>query len=238
MSQIVIPEVHPHRLGDSPDLPAAIQRVRDAIIATQAGTPVILFDDDDRENEADLIIAAERITERSMAQLIRDCSGIVCLCLSDDVADRLDLRPMVAVNGSRHGTAFTVSIEAREGVSTGVSAADRVRTIRAAIGSDAKPADLVSPGHVFPLRARSGGVLARRGHTEGAVDLAVLAGLRPAAVLCELMHPDGTMMRYSEALAYGRRLGLPHLSIDDLVLYRTVAGDVNQEGGGMRLEAS
>ena len=126
---------------------------------------------------------------------------------------------MVAFNGSRHGTAFTVSIEAREGVSTGVSAADRLRTVQAAIREGAQPQDLVRPGHVFPLRARSGGVMERRGHTEGAVDLARMAGLHPTAVLCELMNPDGTMMRRAEALAYAERYGLPDLTIDELAAY-------------------
>ena len=141
------------------------------------GRAVVLQDDRDRENEADLIVAAEHMTVSTMAMLIRECSGIVCLCLPDEKIRALGLPPMVAHNESRHGTAFTVSIEAREGVSTGVSAADRLTTIRAAIAEHAQPADIVSPGHVFPLRAQPGGVLTRRGHTEGTVDLAVLSGL-------------------------------------------------------------
>lgn len=200
-------------------------RVQRALNAMRAGRPVVLFDDDDRENEADLIVAAQCLTVDTMAQLIRDCSGIVCLCLTEEVADRLDLPPMTVHNGSRHGTAFTVSIEAREGVSTGVSAADRLRTVRTAIREDARPEDLARPGHVFPLRARNGGVLARRGHTEGSVDLARMAGLRPEAVLCELMNPDGTMMRRSEALAYADRLGLPDLTVEELVAYRSLSDE-------------
>lgn len=203
-------------------------RVQQALNAMRAGRPVVLFDDDDRENEADLIVAAQCLTVDTMAQLIRDCSGIVCLCLTEEVADRLDLPPMTVHNGSRHGTAFTVSIEAREGVSTGVSAADRLRTVQTAIREDAQPKDLARPGHVFPLRARTGGVLARRGHTEGSVDLARMTGLRPAAVLCELMNPDGTMMRRSEALAYAERHGLPDLTIEELVAYRSLSDGVSR----------
>jgi 3,4-dihydroxy 2-butanone 4-phosphate synthase len=195
-------------------------RLRIALDAIRHGRAVVLQDDDDRENEGDLVVAAERITVPMMATLIRECSGIVCLCLGDAELQRLALPPMVAHNGSRHGTAFTVSIEAREGVSTGVSAADRVTTIRTAIAPDASAADLVSPGHVFPLRAAPGGVLERRGHTEGAVELARLAGLRPAAVLCELMNEDGTMMRGEQLVAFSRRHGYPMLTIDELVAHR------------------
>ncbi len=195
-------------------------RLRRAVDAIRHGRAVILTDDDDRENEGDLIVAAERITVPMMATLIRECSGIVCLCLTEDRLRQLELPPMVTRNESRHGTAFTVSIEAREGVSTGVSAADRVTTIRAAIAPQAASGDLVSPGHVFPLRAAEGGVLERRGHTEGAVELARLAGLQPAAVLCELMNADGSMKRGAELLAFARAEGFPMLSIAELVAYR------------------
>ena len=198
-------------------------RLRIALDAIRHGRAVILLDDDDRENEGDLIVGADRITVPMMATLIRECSGIVCLCLTDETLQRLALPPMVAHNGSRYGTAFTVSIEAREGVTTGVSAADRVATIRTAIDGDAVATDLVSPGHVFPLRAAPGGVLERRGHTEGAVELARLAGLQPAAVLCELMNPDGTMMRGPELLAFSRAHGYPMLTIAELVTYRRAA---------------
>ena len=195
-------------------------RLRIALDAIRHGRAVILQDDDERENEGDLIVAAERITVPMMATLIRECSGIVCLCLPDEHLQRLALPPMVANNGSRYGTAFTVSIEAREGVTTGVSAADRVTTIRAAMARGASSVDLVSPGHVFPLRAAPGGVLERRGHTEGAVELARLAGLQPAAVLCELMNADGSMMRGDQLVAFSRRAGYPMLTIDELVAYR------------------
>jgi 3,4-dihydroxy 2-butanone 4-phosphate synthase len=196
-------------------------RIAAALDATRAGIPVILLDDFDRENEADLIVAAEKLTVASMALMIRECSGIVCLCLSADKVRALDLPPMAADNGSRYGTPFTVSIEAREGVTTGVSAADRVTTIRAAIAPDAQPSDLVRPGHVFPLRANPAGVLGRKGHTEGSVDLAVLAGLQPAAVLCELMNEDGTMMRGDAIERFARERGFPILTIAELIAWRT-----------------
>ena len=195
-------------------------RIADALEAMRAGRAVVLQDDHDRENEADLIVAAERITPETMALLIRECSGIVCLCLTDETVRALELPPMVQTNESRNGTAFTVSIEAREGVHTGVSAADRVTTIRAAIADGAKPHDIVRPGHVFPLRAQPGGVLARRGHTEGTVDLSILAGLKPAGVLCELMNPDGTMTRGDDVERFAQQHGLPMLTIAELVVFR------------------
>lgn len=195
-------------------------RIAAALQALREGRAVALLDDDDRENEADLIFAAEKLDAAGMALMIRECSGIVCLCLPDDTVRALHLPPMVADNGSRYGTAFTVSIEAREGVTTGVSAVDRLTTIRAAIADNAKPADIVSPGHVFPLRAQSGGVLTRRGHTEGTVDLTILAGLKPAGVLCELMNPDGTMSRGAEIDAFVTAHDIPVLTIAELADFR------------------
>jgi 3,4-dihydroxy 2-butanone 4-phosphate synthase len=196
------------------------KRIEAALTALRAGIPVVLLDDDDRENEADLIAAAETLTRDVMARLIRDCSGIVCLCLDDATVRQLDLPPMAARNECRHGTAFTVSVDARHGISTGVSAADRLATVRAAIADHAKPADLLRPGHMFPLRAHPGGVLARRGHTEGAVELARLAGLKPAAVLAELMTKEGEMVRSKGAKLYARRNGMPVLTIAELVAFR------------------
>lgn len=195
-------------------------RIAAALDAMRAGIPVILLDDFDRENEADLIVAAEHITSDTMALMIRECSGIVCLCLPDDKVRALELPPMAPDNGSRFGTPFTVSIEARHGVTTGVSAADRVTTIRAAIAHNARPDDVVRPGHVFPLRATPGGVLARAGHTEGSVDLARLAGLQPAAVLCELMNPDGTMMRGEQIEQFAQERDFPILTIAELIQWR------------------
>jgi 3,4-dihydroxy 2-butanone 4-phosphate synthase len=197
------------------------QRIEAAIAAMRAGIPVVMLDDHDRENEADLVVAAETLTRDVMARMIHDTSGIVCLCLEDETVRRLDLPPMAARNECRNGTAFTVSIDARHGISTGVSAADRLVTVRAAIAEHAKPADLIRPGHIFPLRANPGGVLARRGHTEGSVDLARLAGLKPAAVLAELMTKDGEMLRSKAAKSYARRHGFPVLTIAELVAYRT-----------------
>ena len=196
------------------------KRIEAALTAMRAGIPVVLLDDDDRENEADLIAAADTLTRDVMARLIRDCSGIVCLCLDDATVRQLDLPPMAARNECRNGTAFTVSIDARHGITTGVSAADRLATVRAAIADHAKPTDLIRPGHMFPLRAHPGGVLARRGHTEGAVELAQLAGLKPAAVLAELMTKDGEMVRGKGAKLYARRNGMPVLTIAELVAFR------------------
>lgn len=195
-------------------------RIAAALHAMRTGVPVILLDDFDRENEADLIVAAEKITDDTMALMIRECSGIVCLCLTDEKVRALELPPMAPENGSRYGTPFTVSIEARHGVTTGVSAADRVATIKAAIARNAQPDDVVRPGHVFPLRATPGGVLARAGHTEGSIDLARLAGLQPAAVLCELMNADGTMMRGEQIEQFAEERGLPILTIAELIQWR------------------
>lgn len=195
-------------------------RLPEALQAMREGRPVILMDDADRENEADLIVAAEKLTVPTMALLIRECSGIVCLCLSRDAVHALELPPMVEFNESRFSTAFTVSIEARHGVTTGVSAPDRTTTIRAAIAKNAKPSDLVRPGHVFPLCAHDDGVLGRRGHTEGAVDLACLAGLQPAAVLCELMNPDGSMARGEDIDRFALEHDLPIITIDELIRFR------------------
>ncbi|WP_411994783.1 3,4-dihydroxy-2-butanone-4-phosphate synthase [Agarivorans sp. DSG3-1] len=197
-----------------------IQRVDAALAALRQGQGVLVVDDEDRENEGDLIFAAETLTNAQMAMLIRECSGIVCLCLNDDKIKQLDLPPMVSDNSSQFGTAFTVSIEAKQGVTTGVSAADRVTTIKTAIAEGAKPSDLARPGHVYPLRAQPGGVLTRRGHTEGTVDLVTLAGLTPAGVLCEVTMPNGTMARLPEIVAFAKQHAMPVLSIEDIVEYR------------------
>jgi 3,4-dihydroxy 2-butanone 4-phosphate synthase len=180
----------------------------DVLAAIAAGQPVLVLDDEGRENEADLICAADRIRTETMAMLIREGSGIVCLCIRPGKASELRLRPMVEVNRSRHATAFTQSIEAAFGVSTGVSAADRVQTIQCALRSTLERSEIVSPGHVFPLIAREGGVLEREGHTEAAVDLAELAGCHPSGVLCELMNPDGSMARGVQVADFARRHGL------------------------------
>ncbi|HWI81030.1 3,4-dihydroxy-2-butanone-4-phosphate synthase [Ramlibacter sp.] len=180
----------------------------DVLDALPAGRPVLVLDDAARENEADLVCAADRLSEPVMAMMIREGSGIVCLCITPEHAAALQLRPMVEVNRSRFGTAFTQSIEAAQGVSTGVSAANRVQTIRCALRSAAGGREIVSPGHVFPLVARPGGTLERDGHTEAAVDLPALAGLAPAGVLCELMNADGSMATGAQVARFARAHGL------------------------------
>ena len=196
------------------------ERIEKALAALRAGQGVLVVDDENRENEGDIIFPAATLTVPQMAMLIRECSGIVCLCLTDAKADSLDLPPMVEHNTNRNHTAFTVSIEAAEGVSTGVSATDRLTTVRAAVAPHAVPEDLHRPGHVFPLRARPGGVLERRGHTEATVDLMRLAGWDPYGVLCELTLSDGSMARLPEVIEFGRCHGMPVATVDDLAQYR------------------
>ncbi len=196
------------------------QRVEAAIAAFKQGNGVLVLDDESRENEGDLIFPAETITTEQMAKLIRYGSGIVCLCITDELCRQLDLPPMVQDNTSVNKTAFTVTIEAAKGVSTGVSAADRVTTIKAAIADGAKPQDLHRPGHVFPLRAVEGGVLSRRGHTEASVDLAILAGYKPAAIICEITNDDGSMARAPEIIKFAQQFNFPIVTIEDLVSYR------------------
>lgn len=196
------------------------QRVEAAIAAFKQGNGVLVLDDESRENEGDLIFPAETITTEQMAKLIRYGSGIVCLCITDELCKQLDLPPMVQDNTSVNKTAFTVTIEAAKGVSTGVSAADRVTTIKAAIADGAKPQDLHRPGHVFPLRAANNGVLERNGHTEAAVDLARLAGYKKAGVICEITNDDGSMARAPEIIKFAQQFNFPIVTIEDLVSYR------------------
>ncbi|MCO6537346.1 MAG: 3,4-dihydroxy-2-butanone-4-phosphate synthase [Gilliamella sp.] len=197
-----------------------IERVKKAIASIKAGQGVLVLDDEDRENEGDIIWAAESITIEQMALTIRYGSGIVCLCLPKKRCDELNLPMMVENNTSKNNTAFTISIEAANGVTTGVSAADRVTTIKAAVNDNAKPSDLNHPGHVFPLVAKEGGVLIRRGHTEASIDLVTLAGLKPAAVLCELTNDDGTMARAPEVVKFANQYHMPVVTIEDIVEYR------------------
>lgn len=196
-------------------------RVEKAISYLQAGKGILLVDDENRENEGDIIYSAEKMTVKDMALMIRECSGIVCLCLTPEKCDSLGLRQMVGENTSKNQTAFTISIEAREGVTTGVSAADRIQTIKTAIAPDTKPEDLSHPGHVFPLQAKKNGVLERRGHTEGSVDLVKLAGLGDTAVLCELTNEDGTMARLPEIIRFATLHDMTIVSVDDICKYRT-----------------
>ena len=197
-----------------------IERAERSIEAIRQGRGVMVLDDENRENEGDMVFAAETITVEQMALTIRHGSGIVCLCLTDERRQQLELPMMVENNSSQFKTGFTVTIEAAHGVTTGVSAADRVTTIRAAVADGAVPADLNRPGHVFPLRAQNGGVLTRRGHTEASVDLATLAGLKPYGVLCELTNDDGSMARAPEVIVFAKAHDMPVVTIDDLVQYR------------------
>lgn len=197
-----------------------LERVQKAIKSLQSGDGIIVTDDEDRENEGDLIFAAESVTVTQMNMLIRECSGIVCLCITPEKAQALELPMMVQHNTSRFGTSFTISIEAATGVTTGVSAADRVTTVKAAVADHAGAGDLRRPGHVFPIVADPGGVLKRKGHTEATVDLARLAGLRPYGLLCELMNSDGTMSRLPEITLFAEKHTIPVTTVSDLVEYR------------------
>ncbi|WP_433294913.1 bifunctional 3,4-dihydroxy-2-butanone-4-phosphate synthase/GTP cyclohydrolase II [Actinoplanes sp. CA-030573] len=191
-----------------------------AIADIAAGRPVIVVDDEDRENEGDLIFAAEKATPELVAFMVRYTSGYICAPITEEEADRLDLPPMYHTNQDRRGTAYAVTVDATEGVSTGISAADRARTLRLLSSPDTRPTDLSRPGHVVPLRAKAGGVLRRPGHTEAAIDLAVLAGLRPAGVLCEMVNDDGTMQRRPDLEKFAIEHDLVLITIADLVAYR------------------
>jgi 3,4-dihydroxy 2-butanone 4-phosphate synthase/GTP cyclohydrolase II len=191
-----------------------------AIADIAAGRPVIVVDDEDRENEGDLIFAAEKATPELVAFMVRYTSGYICAPITEEEADRLDLPPMYHTNQDRRGTAYAVAVDASEGVSTGISAADRARTLRLLASADTRPTDLSRPGHVVPLRAKPGGVLRRPGHTEAAIDLAVLAGMRPAGVLCEMVNDDGTMQRRPDLEKFAVEHDLTLITIADLVAYR------------------
>jgi 3,4-dihydroxy 2-butanone 4-phosphate synthase/GTP cyclohydrolase II len=187
----------------------------------KAGRMVILVDEEDRENEGDLVLAAEFVTPEAINFMARHARGLICLTLTEERCRALGLAPMVAQNRSNTGTNFTVSIEAAEGVTTGISAADRARTVRVAIGPESRPSDLVQPGHIFPVVAQPGGVLSRAGHTEAGCDLARLAGLTPAAVICEIMKDDGTMARLPDLVEFAQAHGLSIGTITDLIHYRS-----------------
>jgi 3,4-dihydroxy 2-butanone 4-phosphate synthase/GTP cyclohydrolase II len=198
----------------------SVATIEEAIEDIRQGKMVILVDDEDRENEGDLTIAAEAATPENINFMAKYGRGLICLTLTADSCDELGLRPMVRDNTSPFETAFTVSIEAKHGVTTGISAADRAHTILTAVADGASPNDLVSPGHVFPLRARKGGVLVRLGQTEGSVDLARLAGMKPAGVICEIMNDDGTMARMPELKVFAKEHNIKICTIADLVAYR------------------
>lgn len=196
------------------------ERVFNAIDCLKNGKGILLVDDEDRENEGDLIFPAETMSISDMATMIRECSGIVCLCIKQNHADRLGLSPMVQNNTSSYGTNFTQSIEAASGVTTGVSAHDRITTIQTAISEQSTPESLHMPGHIFPLIAKEGGVFERPGHTEGSVDLVALAGFNPCAILCELTNRDGTMAKMPEIAAFALNMQTTVVSIADIISFK------------------
>ncbi|PIV88087.1 MAG: 3,4-dihydroxy-2-butanone-4-phosphate synthase [Hydrogenophilales bacterium CG17_big_fil_post_rev_8_21_14_2_50_63_12] len=194
--------------------------IEEIVAELKAGRMVILVDEEDRENEGDLVMAAERVTPEAINFMVRHARGLVCLTLTDARCRQLGLKQMVSDNQAQHGTAFTVSIEAAEGVTTGISAADRAATIRVAVAKNAEPTDIVQPGHIFPLRAQPGGVLVRAGHTEAGCDLVGMAGLEPASVICEILKQDGSMARLPDLLEFSQEHGLKIGAIADLIHYR------------------
>ena len=194
--------------------------IEEALRELTAGRMIIVVDDENRENEGDLVMVAERVTPEAINFMVRHGRGLVCVPMTGERLDALELRPMVDRGGDHMGTAFTVSVDAREGATTGISAAERAQTVRTLIAPETRPDDLLRPGHIFPLRAKEGGVLRRPGHTEAAVDLARLAGFYPAGVICEIMNEDGSMARVNDLLAFGRQHGLKMITIADLIRFR------------------
>src|SRR3954465_13523659 len=209
---------------------AAISTITEIISEIRAGRIVVLVDDEDRENEGDLVFAADFVSAGTIKFLAKHGRGLICMPTNKAHAARLGLRPMVEQNRSRHGTNFTVSIEAAEGISTGISAHDRALTVKVAAAPDARPEDVVQPGHVFPLIAQPGGVLVRAGHTEACCDLARLAGLTPAAVLCEIMGDDGSMGRLPDLIEFAAAHGLKIGTIADLIEHRSRNESLVQRG--------
>ncbi len=218
--------------------PVAISPVEDIVADIRAGRMVILVDEEDRENEGDLVMAAEHVTAESVNFMARFGRGLICLTLNKERCERLQLPPMTARNGDKKGTAFTVSIEAADGVTTGISAADRARTIQAAVAPNACPDDLVQPGHIFPLQAVEGGVLMRAGHTEAGCDLAAMAGCTPAAMICEIMKDDGTMARLPDLQLFAAEHGLKIGTIADLIAYRSRVESLVQAVGKRSLNTA
>ena len=200
--------------------PDPLRRVEVALADLRAGKMIILVDDEDRENEGDIVLAGEKVTPASINFMAKEARGLICLSMTGAQVDKLGLPMMAAQNQSAYNTAFTVSVEAREGISTGISAADRAHTVATAIRTDATRYDIVTPGHIFPLRAREGGVLERVGQTEGSVDLARLAGLNPSAVICEIMNDDGTMARLPQLLEFGLQHEMHLCAVADIIKYR------------------
>ncbi|MFB6841519.1 bifunctional 3,4-dihydroxy-2-butanone-4-phosphate synthase/GTP cyclohydrolase II [Streptomyces sp. NPDC056361] len=224
-----------HHLWDDTDL--ALDPVEQAIRDIAAGRPVVVVDDEDRENEGDLVIAAEKATPEIIAFMMSECRGLICAPMEDDELERLQLPQMVEHNTESMRTAFTVSVDAgpAHGVTTGISAADRATTLRMLASGSHEPSDFVRPGHIFPLRAKPGGVLVRNGHTEAAVDLARLAGLRPAGAIVEIAGEDGVMLRLPELVPFARKHGLTIISIEDLIAYRRSAEPTVRREAEVRL---
>ncbi|MER6237053.1 bifunctional 3,4-dihydroxy-2-butanone-4-phosphate synthase/GTP cyclohydrolase II [Streptomyces clavifer] len=230
----------PTWLHDRPLEDLSLDPVAQAIRDIAAGRPVVVVDDEDRENEGDLVIAAEKATPEIVAFMMSECRGLICAPMENDELERLELPQMVTHNTESMQTAFTVSVDAsaEHGVTTGISAADRATTLRMLAGGRAGPGDFVRPGHVFPLRARSGGVLVRNGHTEAAVDLARLAGLRPAGAIVEIAGEDGVMLRLPELVPFARKHGLTIISIEDLIAYRRSSEPTVRREAEVRLPTS
>ncbi len=223
---------------NTPLTPAPISPVQDIVAELAAGRIVILVDEEDRENEGDLVIAADHVTPEAINFMARFGRGLVCLTLTRERCERLQLPPMVARNGTKMGTAFTVSIEAAEGVTTGISAADRARTVQAAVAPNAQASDLVQPGHIFPLQAVDGGVLMRAGHTEAGCDLAAMAGCSPAAVICEVMKDDGTMARLPDLQLFAAEHGLKIGTIADLIEHRSRTESLVHKAGSRPMQTA
>jgi len=223
---------------NTPLTPAPISPVQDIVAEMRAGRIVILVDEEDRENEGDLVLAADHVTPEAINFMARFGRGLICLTLTRERCERLNLAPMVARNGTKMGTAFTASIEAAEGVTTGISAADRARTVQAAVAPNAVAADLVQPGHIFPLQAVDGGVLMRAGHTEAGCDLAAMAGCSASAVICEVMKDDGTMARLPDLQVFAAEHGLKIGTIADLIEYRSRNESLVEKVGSRTLQTA
>jgi 3,4-dihydroxy 2-butanone 4-phosphate synthase/GTP cyclohydrolase II len=222
----------------SPLTPAPISPVHDIVAEMRAGRMVILVDEEDRENEGDLVLAADHVSPEAINFMARFGRGLICLTLTRERCEFLKLPPMAARNGTVYSTAFTVSIEAAEGVTTGISAADRARTVQVAVAKDSQPSDLVQPGHIFPLQAVDGGVLMRAGHTEAGCDLAALAGCSPAAVICEIMKDDGTMARLPDLQVFAAEHGIKIGTIADLIEYRSRTESLVEKVGQRTLQTA
>ena len=232
------PSPHDDRMTSPALTPVAISPVEDIVADMRAGRMVILVDEEDRENEGDLILASDHVTPEAINFMARHARGLICLTLSREMCERLKLPPMVARNNAQHATAFTVSIEAAEGVTTGISAADRSRTVQAAVAPNAQAQDLVQPGHIFPLQAVDGGVLMRAGHTEAGCDLATMAGCSPSSVICEVMNEDGTMARLPDLQMCSAPHNLKIGTIADLIEHRSRTESLVEKVGSRTIQTA